>query len=145
MKTVLLYTDGACKGNPGPGGWAAILIYGKKRLEISGASGYTTNNRMELTAIIEGLRRLKYPCRVIIYTDSQYVMKGITEWVKTWQKRGWKTCKKRDVLNRELWQALLKELSRHEVEWRWVKGHSGNVENERCDLLANQAIEKLKG
>lgn len=144
LKKVFIYTDGACFGNPGPGGWAAILEYGQKKLEISGADKLTTNNKMELRAVIEGLKKLRYKCDVTIVTDSQYVMKGITEWINRWQRNGWKNVKKEDVKNKNLWQALLEETRKHHVSWQWIRGHSGHPQNERCDELAKNAINTIK-
>ncbi len=136
MKHVTIYTDGACSGNPGPGGWGAILMMGDNEKELSGGEANTTNNRMELMAAIEALNALKEPCRVDLYTDSQYVRKGITEWIVGWQKNGWKNSQKKPVKNADLWQDLLKARETHQVEWHWVKGHSGDVNNERADTLA---------
>lgn len=144
MKKVELFTDGACRGNPGPGGWGALLRYKGEEKSLHGGEQNTTNNRMELTAAIEGLRALKRPCDVVITTDSEYVRKGITEWMAKWKVNGWKTAGKTAVKNADLWQ-LLDELSRkHQVEWRWVKGHSGHRENEIADRLANRGIDELK-
>ena len=140
---VEIYTDGACRGNPGPGGWAALLLLGEHEREISGAEAQTTNNRMELTAAIRALEALKRPIKGRIYTDSQYVRQGILEWVPNWKKRGWKTADKKPVKNQDLWQALEAAASTHDLEWLWVKGHSGNVGNERVDELANRAIDAL--
>ena len=140
---VEIYTDGACRGNPGPGGWAALLLLGEHEREISGAETLTTNNRMELTAVIRALEALKRPVKGRIYTDSQYVRQGILEWVTNWKKRGWKTADKKPVKNQDLWQALDALASTHDLEWLWVKGHSGNVGNERVDELANRAIDAL--
>jgi ribonuclease HI len=140
---VEIYTDGACRGNPGPGGWAALLLFGEHERELSGAEVQTTNNRMELTAVIRALEALKRPVQGRIYTDSQYVRKGILEWVANWKKRGWKTADKKPVKNQDLWQALDALASTHELEWHWVKGHSGNVGNERVDALANRAIDAM--
>jgi ribonuclease HI len=140
---VEIYTDGACRGNPGPGGWAALLLLGEHEREISGAEAQTTNNRMELTAAIRALEALKRPVKGRIYTDSQYVRQGILEWVPNWKKRGWKTADKKPVKNQDLWQALEAAASTHDLEWLWVKGHSGNVGNERVDELANRAIDAL--
>ncbi len=140
---VEIFCDGACSGNPGPGGYGAILRYGGKEKEISGGSPDTTNNRMELSGAIEALRLLTRPCRVCITTDSQYVVKGITEWISGWQKKGWINSKKEPVVNRDLWEALLEQTKRHNVEWKWVRGHAGHDENERCDQLARNAITNL--
>jgi len=142
-KRVRLYTDGSCHGNPGPGGWAAILEYGGKTRAISGNDAATTNNRMEMTAVIEGLRALTEPCTVEVWTDSRYVVDGMRSWLAGWKKRGWKTASKQPVKNEELWRRLDEEASRHTVTWNWVKGHDGHPQNERCDQLANQAIERL--
>ena len=144
MNKVEIFTDGACKGNPGPGGWGAILRYGKTEKEIYGASKNTTNNIMELTAVIESLKNLKKPCELIITTDSKYVKNGITEWIHNWKKNGWRTAAKKEVKNKELWIELDSLIQIHSISWDWVKGHSGHPENERADLLANVAIEKLK-
>jgi ribonuclease HI len=138
-----IYTDGACRGNPGPGGWGAVLRAGGHEREIMGADPSTTNNRMELTAAIEALRALKRPCRVKLHTDSQYLRKGITEWINAWKRRGWKTAGRKAVKNQELWQALDEEAARHEIHWIWVKGHAGHPENERADELANRAIDEM--
>jgi ribonuclease HI len=140
VKTVEMFTDGACKGNPGPGGWGVVLRYGKVEKTICGGELNTTNNRMELLAAISGLQALKEPCHVIITTDSQYVRKGITEWIENWKKNGWRTTAKAPVKNADLWQQLDQEQSRHQLEWHWVKGHSGHRENELADQLANQGI-----
>lgn len=139
---VYIYTDGACKGNPGPGGWGAVLKYGSSVKEIKGHASDTTNNIMELTAVIEALRSLKRPCNIIITTDSNYVKDGITEWIHQWKKRGWKTAGKKLVKNKMLWKKLEEETKQHEIKWEWVKGHSGHPENERADELANLAIIK---
>ena len=144
MNKVEIFTDGACKGNPGPGGWGAILRYGTTEKEIYGASKNTTNNSMELTAVIESLKNLKKPCELIITTDSKYVKSGITEWIHNWKKNGWRTAAKKEVKNKELWIELDSLIQIHSISWDWVKGHSGHPENERADLLANVAIEKLK-
>ncbi len=143
MKSVELFTDGACKGNPGPGGWGALLRYGKAEKTLCGGELNTTNNRMELLAAINGLAALKEPCRVILTTDSQYVRKGITQWLHGWKKNGWKTLARKPVKNEDLWRELDQQVSRHEVEWHWVKGHSGHRENEIADALANRGIEQL--
>jgi len=141
LKPATLVTDGACLGNPGPGGWACILRYKDQTKEIFGSQPHTTNNRMELTAVIEGLRALKQPCRVRILTDSQYVMKGVTEWMPRWKRRGWRTATGAPVLNRELWTALDEELDRHTPDWEWVKGHADHQDNNRCDELASRAAQ----
>ncbi|MEW8959192.1 MAG: ribonuclease HI [Moorella sp. (in: firmicutes)] len=144
MKEVIIYTDGACSGNPGPGGWGAVLIYGDKRKEICGAEARTTNQRMELTAAIAALKALKEPCRVRLYSDSAYLVNAFRQgWLERWQKNGWLTTKKEPVENRDLWQELLKQTSRHQVEWLKVKGHGDNTENNRCDELARAAIKRL--
>ncbi len=145
MKRVAIFTDGACRGNPGPGGWGALLRYGKHEKELSGAESATTNNRMELTAAIKALASLREPCIVELHTDSQYVQKGITQWLSAWKKRHWKKADNKPVKNADLWEALDKETERHQVSWHWVKGHSGHPENELADLLANKAIDKLMG
>ncbi len=137
-----LYTDGACSGNPGPGGWGVILRMGEHEKELFGGEPETTNNRMEMMAVIEGLRALKRSVRADIYTDSQYVMKGMNEWIHGWKARGWKTASKEPVKNVDLWQALDKECARHELKWHWVKGHAGHVENERADALARRGVEQ---
>ena len=144
MNKVEIFTDGACKGNPGPGGWGAILRYGTTEKEIYGASKNTTNNIMELTAVIESLKNLNKPCELIITTDSKYVKNGITEWIHNWKKNGWRTAAKKEVKNKELWVELDSLIQIHSISWDWVKGHSGHPENERADSLANLAIEKLK-
>ena len=144
MNKVEIFTDGACKGNPGPGGWGAILRYGTTEKEIYGASKNTTNNIMELTAVIESLKNLNKPCELNITTDSKYVKNGITEWIHNWKKNGWRTAAKKEVKNKELWIELDSLIQIHSITWDWVKGHSGHPENERADLLANVAIEKLK-
>ncbi len=140
--TVEIYTDGACKGNPGPGGWGALLRYGDIEKEICGGESNTTNNRMELTAAIEALKLLNRPCNVRLTTDSEYVRRGVLEWMTNWKKRGWKTASKQPVKNQDLWMALDEQLTKHQIEWRWVKGHSGHPENERADQLANQGVIK---
>lgn len=143
MKTIEIYTDGACKGNPGPGGWGALLRYNGTEKSLCGGEADTTNNRMELMAAIEGLRAVKETCDVILTTDSQYVRKGITEWMVNWKRNGWKTAAKKPVKNADLWRELDEECARHTVDWRWVKGHSGHRENELADDLANQGIETI--
>ena len=143
-KTVEMYTDGACKGNPGVGGWGALLRYGAHEKELFGGEAHTTNNRMELLAVIEGLRALKKRSQVDIYTDSQYVQKGVTEWLESWKARGWKTADKKPVKNAELWQALDEARKPHKVTWHWVKGHAGHPENERADELAREGMEPFK-
>jgi len=137
------FTDGACRGNPGPGGWGVLLRARGHERTLSGAETATTNNRMELTAAIEALRALKRPCRVQLTTDSQYVRQGITEWLPNWKRRGWKTADRKPVKNVDLWQALEEATERHEVAWHWVRGHSGHPENEQADALANAAIDRL--
>lgn len=136
---VEIATDGACKGNPGPGGWGALIRFGTHEKELSGGEKLTTNNRMELTAAIEALRVLTRPCKIKLSTDSKYVMDGLTRWIHGWRKNGWRTADKKPVKNAELWQALFAETERHEIEWIWVKGHAGNVDNERVDRLASDA------
>ena len=140
---VIIYTDGACRGNPGPGGWGAVLFAGGHEKEIKGAEPETTNNRMELTAAICALAALKRSCDVDLYTDSQYVRKGILEWLAQWKLRDWKTADRKPVKNVDLWQALEKEIERHRIEWHWVKGHAGVPGNERADRLANEAIDEM--
>lgn len=139
-RQVTIYTDGACSGNPGPGGWGAVLIYGEHEKELSGCEAETTNNRMELTAAIEALKALKGSCEVALYTDSEYVRRGITEWLAGWKAKGWKTAAKKPVKNQDLWQALDEQTTRHRVDWHWVKGHAGHPGNERADKLATGAI-----
>ncbi len=143
MKIIEIYTDGACRGNPGPGGWGAILRYGGTDKYLKGSEAETTNNRMELTAAIEALQALREPCRVSLTTDSEYVRKGMTEWLAGWKKRGWKTAAKQPVKNADLWQQLEAACAPHDIEWHWVKGHSGHTENELADQLANEAIDAL--
>jgi ribonuclease HI len=138
--TVVLYTDGACSGNPGPGGWGSVLMYRGHRREMSGGEDQTTNNRMELMAVIKALEALKRPCKIKLHTDSTYVMKGMTEWLENWKRRNWRTADKKPVKNVDLWQRLEQAMGRHEVEWRWVRGHSGDTENERADELARRRV-----
>lgn len=141
-KPVVLHTDGACRGNPGPGGWGALLAQGEREKELYGYEPETTNNRMELMAVIQGLEALKRRCHVQIVTDSQYVMKGVTEWMPNWKRRGWRTADRKPVRNVDLWQRLDRALAEHEVEWSWVRGHNGHESNERADALANRAIDE---
>lgn len=143
MINVALYTDGACRGNPGPGGWGALLLAGEREKTLHGGEHDTTNNRMELMAAIQGLNALTRRCHVDLYTDSRYVMQGITEWMANWKRRGWKTASKKSVKNQDLWQALDAAVAEHEVTWHWVKGHSGDEGNERADELANLGIDEL--
>ena len=140
---VEIYTDGACKGNPGVGGWGAILRFGGTERELFGGVANTTNNRMEMTAVIEALRVLSRSCDAIVFTDSSYVQKGISEWIHGWKRNGWKTADRKPVKNADLWQALDELAAGHKIEWRWVKGHAGHPENERADLLANRGVESL--
>ena len=142
---VVIYTDGACRGNPGPGGWGAVLMAGEREREIWGGEGATTNNRMELTAAIEALEALKRPCRVELHTDSQYVRTGISEWLSIWKARGWRTTSKGAVKNEDLWRRLDEARARHEVDWRWVKGHSGHELNDRADALARKGMLETLG
>ncbi len=142
-KSIEIYTDGACKGNPGVGGWGAIMYYQNAEKTLKGAESNTTNNRMELRAAIEALKALTRPCSVTLYTDSTYVQKGITEWMANWKKRNWQTAAKKPVVNKDLWQTLDALHQEHDVDWRWVKGHAGNVGNEKADELANEAIEEF--
>ena len=144
MTVVEIFTDGACRGNPGPGGWGALLRSGGNEREIWAGEVDTTNNRMELTAAIEALRALRHSCEVKLTTDSVYVRDGITKWLANWERNGWRTAAKKPVKNKELWQALSAEVARHDVKWFWVKGHSGHPENERADQLANRAIDELE-
>ena len=142
---VVIYTDGACSGNPGPGGWGAILMFGEKTKEICGGEPATTNNRMELMAAIQALETLTRPCTVELHTDSQYVMKGISEWIHSWKRRGWRTADNKPLKNEDLWRRLDEARQRHDVQWRWVKGHAGHEHNERADALAGQGLaETLK-
>ena len=144
MKEVEIFTDGACSGNPGPGGWGAILRYGDMERELSGGEDHTTNNRMELMAAISALEALKTPCKVILNTDSNYLKDGITKWIKNWKRNGWRTASKDPVKNAELWQRLEAALGRHEIHWKWVKGHAGHTENERADELARMGMAPFK-
>src|SRR6185312_3444477 len=143
MEKIEIYTDGACKGNPGPGGWGALLVSGAHEKELFGGEAGTTNNRMELKAVIEALNALKRPSEVVVHTDSQYVQKGISEWIHGWKARGWKTAAKEPVKNADLWQALDEAQSRHTVGWRWVRGHNGHAGNERADALANRGVAAI--
>ncbi|QEM81662.1 ribonuclease HI [Halomonas binhaiensis] len=143
LPSVIIYTDGGCRGNPGPGGWGALLRSGEHEKTLKGSDASTTNNRMELTAAIMALKELKRPCKVVLWTDSQYLRKGITEWIHGWIKKGWKTASRQPVKNADLWQQLLEQTERHEIEWHWIKGHSGNPGNETADRLANEAIDEL--
>jgi ribonuclease HI len=144
MKTVVIHTDGGCEGNPGPGGWGAVLDCAGRRKELSGGTPATTNNRMELQAAIEALRVLKEPCAVELFTDSEYVRNGIASWLPAWKARGWRTAAKKPVKNDDLWRHLDHEAVRHRVTWRWIKGHNGHPENERCDQLAAEAILAIR-
>ena len=137
---VEIYTDGACSGNPGPGGWGAILMHGDKRKELKGGEAQTTNNRMELTAAIRALESLKKPCRVALHTDSKYLRDGITRWINAWRRNGWRTAAKKPVKNVDLWQALEQAMERHDIDWHWVRGHAGHDENERADELAREGM-----
>ena len=140
---VKIYTDGACRGNPGPGGWGAVLEYGKETKVLYGAEVLTTNNRMELTAVIKALSALKRPCKIALVSDSKYVLKGITEWLPNWKQKGWRTSARKPVMNSDLWEQLDQLASTHEITWHWVKGHSGHVQNELADQLANKGIDEL--
>lgn len=141
---VEIFADGACSGNPGVGGYGAILKYGRKKKEISGCERLTTNNRMELTAVIKALESLKKPCRIRVVTDSNYVVQGMNSWISKWVRSGWKNSQKQEVANKDLWEKLLKLSSQHEITWEWIKGHNSNIENERCDKLARLAIKRCK-
>ena len=143
MKSVEAFTDGACRGNPGPGGWGVLLRAGERVKELSGGEPATTNNRMELKAAIEALAALKEPCKVALYTDSVYVRSGITEWLPAWRARGWRTADRKPVKNKDLWVTLADQAARHEVSWHWVKGHAGHPENERADELANRGLDAM--
>ena len=144
MKQIRAFTDGACSGNPGPGGWGAVLQFGDHERELHGGAANTTNNRMELTAAIEALKALSEPCQVTLTTDSTYVKDGITQWLANWKRNGWKTAAKKPVKNQDLWQVLDHESARHEIDWCWVKGHSGHPENERADRLANIGMDIVR-
>lgn len=144
MKDVEVFTDGACRGNPGPGGWGALLRYGDNEKRLWGGESHTTNNRMELMAAIEALAALREPCRVVLTTDSQYVRQGITQWLANWKAKNWRTAGKKPVKNKDLWQRLDAEAARHDIHWHWVKGHSGHAENEIADALANRGIDELE-
>ena len=143
-KKVEVFTDGACSGNPGPGGWGVILRYNQHEKELSGGHPETTNNRMELTAVIEGLKALKQACQLTLTTDSEYVKKGMTEWIKTWKAKGWKNAKNKPIANLDLWQELDALAQKHTIRWKWVKGHANHPENERCDELARQALKEFR-
>ena len=144
IKNIQIFTDGACSGNPGVGGWGAVLRYKQAEKEISGAEELTTNNRMEMTALIKALELLKEPCDITVYTDSRYLMNGVTQWLDGWVKNGWKTSAKKSVLNADLWQKLIDLMKPHHIRWEWIKGHNGHEENERVDALARTAVQKLK-
>ena len=144
-RMVEIFTDGACRGNPGPGGWGALLRYNGHEKALLGSEAHTTNNRMEMMAAIQALESLKRPCHVKLSTDSQYLKKGITEWIGDWKRRGWKTAAKKPVKNADLWQRLDSAIQHHQVEWHWVRGHNGHVENEIADSLANKAIDEMSG
>lgn len=141
---VEIWTDGACKGNPGPGGWGALLKFGHVEKTLHGGEPQTTNNRMEMMAVIEALRILKRPCQVVLHVDSQYVMKGMTEWIHSWKTRGWRTADKKPVKNADLWQQMDEQVQRHQIDWIWVKGHNGDPGNERADLLANRGVDEAR-
>ncbi len=143
MKTVIIYTDGACRGNPGPGGWGVLIEYGKLSKQLYGGDLSTTNNKMELTAAIMALKEIKEPCKIILYTDSKYVLQGIEEWIHNWKKRGWRGANKKPVKNIELWKELDELRDEHNIKWNWVKGHSGDPGNETADMLANRGIDEL--
>lgn len=144
MKKIEVFTDGACKGNPGPGGWGALLRMGQHEKEMSGSDPDTTNNRMEMTAVIRALKALTEPCQVTLHTDSRYVIDGMTKWIEGWKKRGWKTADKKPVRNEELWHDLIEAALPHEITWEWVKGHNGHPENERVDCLASDAADRAR-
>ena len=143
MKRVEIFTDGACKGNPGPGGWGVLLRMGQHEKELSGGERDTTNNRMEMRAVIEGLSALKEPCAIDLYSDSKYVIDGITKWVHGWKKRGWVNAAKKPVANAEIWREMIDAAARHQIEWHWVKGHAGHAENERVDTLASEEANRI--
>lgn len=143
-KRVVIFTDGACHGNPGPGAWACVLRYGSHVRRLTGTAAFTTNNRMEMMAALSGLKALKFPCQVDLHTDSQYLQLGITKWIRQWRRRGWKTAENQPVKNRDLWEELDLNLSRHRVQWHWVRGHNGNPDNELCDRLARNKVRKLR-
>ena len=143
MKTVIIYTDGACRGNPGPGGWGVLIEYGKLSKQLYGGDLSTTNNKMELTAAIMALKEIKEPCEIILYTDSKYVLQGIEEWIHNWKKRGWRGANKKSVKNIDLWKELDELRDEHNIKWNWVKGHSGDPGNETADMLANRGIDEL--
>jgi ribonuclease HI len=143
-EAVEIWTDGACKGNPGPGGWGALLKMGAIEKTLHGGEPLTTNNRMEMLAVIEALGALKRPCKVLLHVDSQYVMKGMTEWIHGWKQRGWRTADKKPVKNADLWQRMDEEVAKHTITWKWVKGHAGDPGNERADLLANRGVEEAR-
>jgi len=143
MKTVIIYTDGACRGNPGPGGWGVLIEYGESSKQLYGGDNSTTNNKMELTAAIMALKEIKEPCEIILYTDSKYVLQGIENWIHNWKKRGWRSANKKPVKNIELWKELDELRDEHNIKWNWVKGHSGDPGNETADMLANRGIDEL--
>jgi ribonuclease HI len=143
-EAVEIWTDGACKGNPGPGGWGVLLKMGSIEKTLHGGEPLTTNNRMEMLAVIEALGALKRPCKVLLHVDSQYVMKGMTEWIHGWKQRGWRTADKKPVKNADLWQRMEEEVAKHTITWKWVKGHAGDPGNERADLLANRGVEETR-
>ena len=143
MKTVIIYTDGACRGNPGPGGWGVLIEYGELSKQLHGGDVSTTNNKMELTAAIMALKEIKEPCKIILYTDSKYVLQGIEEWIHNWKKRGWRGANKKPVKNIDLWKELDELRDKHNIKWNWVKGHSGDPGNETADMLANRGIDEL--
>lgn len=144
MKQIIIHTDGGCEGNPGPGGWGAVLEYGPHKKELSGGDPATTNNRMELQAAISALRAVKEPCEIEFFTDSEYLRNGITSWIRGWKRNGWRTQDKKPVKNEDLWRELDALAASHQIEWRWLKGHAGHPLNERCDVLAREAITKLR-